>query len=153
MKPAMALAMLPLLLSGCVMVPYPHYGYPHGNVSGRLVDRETRQPVAGIDLYLAGSHAVSDTAGAFAFTAAKARKLFVVIPLFPFDSFHPCSDTLRIRAPFREGGPRYRHTDITVASCRYSRLPGSRHDQKNPSLTDQLGIIELLPSPRPAPSH
>ena len=139
-------ALLCLLTSGCVVFPYPHEAYLHSNVSGQVRDATTKEPIAGIKVHLAGETKTTDKDGTFTFTSSRERKWLVVVPLFPFDPLWQCSDRVEIdgyRDIDRER--RYRSMNVEVNSCRYSAWTGLNDYLKNPSLVDNIGIVELKP--------
>jgi hypothetical protein len=135
-----------VLLPGCLLVPYPHDAYMHSTVTGRVRDAETKQPVSGVPVSLAGDTTFSGADGGFSFKAEKQRKWLVVIPLLPFDPLFQCSDRLEINSASAGQTPNeaYRGMSVDVRSCRYSAVAGWNEYLKDASLIDDVGTINLV---------
>ena len=84
-------------LSGCIAIPLPHTVVGNGNLTGRVIDKETKQPLEKIRIRIgySGDVTFTDRKGEFAFAAHKQRNWWFIIPLLPFDEF-PGSDRLTL---------------------------------------------------------
>jgi len=129
-----------LLLSGCIALPIPHEKYDHSTVKGQIIDVQTGLPVTDVTLQLNGDVITPDEQGNFIFTPNIQKSSWTIYPLLPFDSIFYCYDTVKIDDNVTNGG--YRGLEIGVRSC-----IGRHASQKNLSIVDDLGTIEMRPLP------
>ena len=116
------------LATGCVSIPYPHRAYHHSYVSGRVVDRATKEPIEHITVQIANAKMVTKQDGVFEFVPAAKQHFVFNLPLLPFD-FWFCGDQLHLYdwdKARNERGSRYRGMSIEVDSCPYTFLGASR---------------------------
>ena len=134
-----------LLLGGCISLPYPHVAYHHSNISGRVVDRDTKQPIEGIAVRVADVTQITSSNGMFDFVPVPKQHYFYNVPLLPFEFYELCGDNLYFsdQDKGRTGaGTRYRSMSLKVDSCPYPAF-GAFTREENLKKEERLGDVEL----------
>ena len=135
-----------ILITGCVSIPYPHRAYHYSHVSGRVVDRITKEPLENINVRLAYVTMTTKRDGLFEFVPETRQHFVFNLPLFPFDFWDACGDQLHLNdwdVVRNRNGSGYRSVSIGVDSCPYPFL-GAMKREENLLKFDRLGDIELM---------
>jgi hypothetical protein len=127
------------MLMGCLPLPIPHHVVPTGNVVGRVIDAETRQPIPGATLELAQQERTTSADGRFEFKPQPEWHIVYMARLLPFEG--PCLDDLAVSKQ------NYRSECAQVETCPYFLGDGNTTNAK---IMDEVGDIYLTPDRRPA---
>jgi hypothetical protein len=139
-----------MTLVGCMPIPYPHKVVTHSTITGRVVDAESREPVANIGVSVRSdwqSHATTGDDGLFCLPPREHWRPFVIIPLLPWDFFpHEeivLQQTVRVD---HQHALHYRRGMIQVNSHPIP-LFGWDRGRENLSIVDDLGDIPIMRMP------
>lgn len=133
-------------VAGCVPIPYPHKAYHHSNISGRVVDRESKEPIENITVRIADVEKHTGVDGLFEFIPEAKQHYFNRVPLLPFEFWWLCGDHLQFfdrDAGRTNRGMRYRDMTMKVDSCPYPAF-GAMTREENLRKFKRLGNVELV---------
>ncbi len=142
--------LLPLFLTSCVAIPFPHTAVPNSNISGQVVDTESGNPIENIEVKLAwaGKECITDKSGQFKFKAEWEWYYCIAFTLLPI---HPPRGNDKLEfydndCKRHQNNNYYRSSAIEVNSLIYPRIPivGCGRNEINLETKDDLGIIKIL---------
>ena len=148
-----------IILFGCMPIPYPHKVVTHSTITGRVVDADSREPVAYINVGVRSdseSNVTTGGDGLFRLPSRERWRPFVVVPLLPFEPLW--LDEIVLHDTFtgyHQRAVHYRAEKIEVKSHPIAPIDGGYRGRENLGIVDELGDIPIMRMPAlvESPSH
>ena len=142
------IAVLPIIIGGCVALPIPYESVDNSTVKGRVLNASTSLPIVGLKVQIGelGTNraaTVTDSEGRFEILPQKKNHIWAIYPLAPIDLLYYCSDVILIYG--QSEGKEYSPLKREITSCRWPF--GRSKNIDNLDIVNDLGDVQMLMLP------